>query len=60
MRLAKPTHGLKSFSWTCCGLILSFGLTTLNLMPCGLVFFDVSAGAVTSDVASGYTGKLPE
>ena len=32
----KPTHGLKSFSWTCCGLILSFGLTTLNLVPCGL------------------------
>lgn len=21
---AKPAYGLKSFSWTCCGLILSF------------------------------------
>ena len=27
MRRLKPTHGLKSFSWTCCGLILSFGFT---------------------------------
>ena len=35
VRSAKPTHGLKSFLWTCCGLILSFGLTTLNLVSCG-------------------------
>ena len=38
MRPAKPTHGLKSFSWTCCELILSFGLTTLNLVSCVLGF----------------------
>lgn len=49
MRRLKPTHGLKSSSWTCCGLILSFGLTTLNLVSCVLGFFDESAGAVTSD-----------
>ena len=47
MRRLKPTHGLKSFSWTCCGLILSFGLTTLNLVTCGLGSSDASAGAVT-------------
>ncbi|MBR1929912.1 MAG: hypothetical protein IJ833_00305 [Lachnospiraceae bacterium] len=51
MRPAKPTQGLKSFSWTCCGLILSFGLTTLNLVPYGVGSSDASAGAVTSDVA---------
>lgn len=49
VRRLKPTHGLKSSSWTCCGLILSFGLTTLNLVSCVLGFFDESAGAVTSD-----------
>ena len=51
MRRLKPTHGLKSFSWTCCGLISSFGLMTLNRVPCGLGSSDASAGAVTSDVA---------
>lgn len=35
VRPVKPMHGLKSFSWTCCGLILSFGLMTLNFVPCG-------------------------
>lgn len=30
MRPTKPTHGLKSFSWTSCGLNLSFGLTILK------------------------------
>lgn len=39
VRRLKPTHGLKSSSWTCCGLVLSFGLTTLNLVPCGLGSF---------------------
>lgn len=42
MRRVKPMHGLKSFTWTCCGLILSFGLTTLNLVPCGLGSSDVN------------------
>ena len=54
VRPAKPTHGLKLFSWTCCGLILSFGLMTLNLVPCGLDFSDASAGAVTSDVGISF------
>lgn len=44
MRRLKPTHGLKSFSWTCCGLVLSFGLTTLNLLLCGFDSSDVSDG----------------
>lgn len=34
MRPVKPMHGLKSLSWTCCGLILSFGLMTLSLLSC--------------------------
>lgn len=46
--------GLKSSSWTCCGLVLSFGLTTLNLVPCGFGSSDASAGAVTSDVAISF------
>ena len=50
MRRLKPTHGLKSFSWTCCGLILSYGLTTLNLLSCGIGISDAFAGAVTSTV----------
>jgi len=50
----KPTHGLKSFSWTCCGLVLSFGPTTLNLVPCGFGFSDASAGVVISDVAISF------
>lgn len=57
VRRLKPTHGIKSFSWTCCGLILSFGFTTLNLLSCGIGISDASARAVTSDVAiSFYAG----
>lgn len=54
VRRLKPTHGLKSFSWTCCGLVLSFGLTTLNFVHCGLYSSDVSAGAVASNVAISF------
>ena len=54
VRRLKPTHGLKSFSWTCCGLILSFGFTTLTLLSCGIGISDASAGAVTSDVAISF------
>jgi len=54
VRRLKPTHGLKLFLWTCGGLVLSFGLTTLNLVPCGLGSSDASAGAVTSDVAISF------
>ena len=54
VRPVKPMHVLKSFSWPCCGLILYFGFTTLNLLSCGIGISDVSAGAVTSDVAISF------
>lgn len=34
--------------------VLSFGFTTLNLLSCGIGISDVSAGAVTSDVAISF------